>query len=126
MLRNAERPTDLHNEVKVLGGVQLQVAVLRKSKLQCRSLGGGNFVGALTGIQPEKSDAPVRVEVVGVTAAGKLTGLHGYGIAPRSGGAFKASFGRTAVAGIRLPPRAVCLYAGSTTSSTAGSSIFPI
>jgi hypothetical protein len=126
VLRNAIRPTDLHNEVKVLGGVQLQVAVLRKTKLECKSLGGGGFVGTLTGIQPSKQDAPVRVQVVGVTAAGKLTSLMGYGIVPRSGGAFKASFQRTPVAGIALPPRAVCLYAGSTTSTSAGSAIIKI
>lgn len=126
VLHNALRPTDLHNEVKVLGGVQLQVAVLRKTKLECKSLGGGGFVGTLTGIQPSKQDAPVRVQVVGVTAAGKLTSLMGYGIAPRGGGAFKASFQRTPVAGITLPPRAVCLYAGSTTSTSAGSAIIKI
>ena len=83
-------------------------------------------MGTLTGIQPSKQDAPVRVQVVGVTAAGKLTSLMGYGIAPRGGGAFKASFQRTPVAGITLPPRAVCLYAGSTTSTSAGSAIIRI
>ena len=126
VLRNASRPSDLHNEVKVLGGVQLQVAVLRRTKLECKSLGNGTFVGTLTGLQPEKSDAPVRVQVVGVTAAGKLTNLMVYGIVPPRGGAFKAAFYRTPVAGIRLPPRAVCLYAGSTTSTSAGSAIIPI
>jgi len=124
VLKNTSRPGDLHNDVKVLGGVQFQVAVLRKTKITCRAAGVGGVVGDLRGLDP-KGDVRQRVELVGVGADGRLTSATAYGLVAGSG-KFVATFPRFATTAIVLPKRAVCLYAGSTTSSSAGSAIFTL
>ena len=44
-------PADAHNGYLTLGGVQVKVAVLRKPKLACRSIGNREVIGKLTGVK---------------------------------------------------------------------------
>jgi hypothetical protein len=124
-LRNALRPTDLHNDFKQLGGVQLQVAVLRKTKLVCKSTGKGVVTGELTGLTG-KEERRVPIEVVGVSSHGRSVALSrtiAYGYVPPAGGAFTTRF--STQTGAR-PKSAVCLFAGTTQSTSAGSAVFPM
>lgn len=119
-LRNAQRPNDVHDEFKPLGGVQLQVAVLRKPKLQCKSLGDGRVEGRLTGAGSEDKKR-LNVLVVGVDGQNRFiarTGTVAYVQGPN--GVFQARFPS------KPPKRAVCLFAGTTEAASAGSTIFPM
>jgi hypothetical protein len=114
-LRNAQRPNDFHDEFKPLGGVQFQVGVLRKPKLTCTS-SQGVVRGTIPGLDPRDQNA--RVYISGVAANGRFM--------PGVGTLATVREGRFVT---KAPPdarRGVCLYAGSLTSASAGSQIFPI
>jgi hypothetical protein len=120
-LRNATNPSDMHNAFIALGGVQLQVAVLRKPTLQCRSLGGGRVGGRLIGVAPNEKQLSVYVVGVGpdnhfIPRQATLAFLRGIG------GVFTTQL----PPGIPAPRRAICLFAGTTQDSSAGSVIFPM
>lgn len=116
VLRNHNHPSDTHNEFRPLGGVQFQVAVLRKTKLECKSLGSGRVGGKLTGLTGNEKRFPV--EVVGLDGVGHFTSLRTYGYVPPQGGIFNASFA------LAVPKRAVCLFAGTTQTTSSGSAPF--
>jgi hypothetical protein len=115
-LRNADNPNDVHEEDNFLGGVQFQIAVLHSTTLTCSSTGHGHVQGTLTGLTSEVT--PFNIEVVGVDSLGRFTSLITYGSVPPTGGSFNAFFANL------VPTRAVCLFAGSMNSKSAGSDIF--
>ena len=112
-LKNQLRANDFHEEFKPLGGVQLQVAVLRHPKLVC-SCKHHLVTGTLTGLDPK--DPPASVYVSGVAKGGKFM-PRGGALAHVKGGKFSAKAPGEAEEG-------VCLYAGSQFSASAGSKIF--
>jgi len=128
-LHNASRPTDLHTDLHVLGGVQFQAAVLGKTSLACKSIGNGVVEGKLSGVA-ETGYKRLPIEVVGVErVSGKVAFSRTvtYGYVGQSGGHFKAVFGagvKTAGLPEVIPKHAVCLFAGTTNSTSAGSAIF--
>jgi hypothetical protein len=107
-------PNDKHDEFRPLGGVQLQVWVLRKPKLTC-SERDGVVTGRLTGLDPR--DEVVPVYVTGISDDGRLLGG---GVLARA----EAGWFRTKVP--KIANRGLCLYPGSTYSASAGSRIFPM
>jgi hypothetical protein len=123
-LQNKQRPTDYHEEFKPLGGVQFQVAVLRKPKIEC-TCKDGVVRGYIKGLDPrdyeeqkEQKEHRLSVYVAGLSSPGKF--MPGIGtLAYVHDGKFQAQAPRK----VR---RGVCLYAGSLFSSSAGSQIFPI
>jgi len=117
-LKNAIHPQDLHNEMRPLGGVQLQAAVLRKTHLTCKSAGDGTVMGQVTG--PKTLDQRLRVLVVGVDAKNRFVPTQMASGFLDSKGRFTAQFPPTAP----VPKRAVCLFAGTTQDTSAGTDIF--
>lgn len=116
-LKNQIRANDFHEEFRSLGGVQFQVAVLRKPKLTCRAV-NGVVTGVLEGLDPRD----LRNERLGVYVS--ALGPRGE-FMPRNG-----SFARLTQGGqfrVKSPDskQAMCLYAGSTYTSSAASPAFP-
>jgi len=121
-LHNASRPGDVHNDVHVLGGVQFQVAVLQKTTVTCASSDGGNAVtGKLSGLTG-KEDKRFPIEVVGINSDGRLGTVHVYAYVSAQGGTFTVPLNALKP----RPTRAVCLYAGSTQTTSAGSAVFTL
>jgi hypothetical protein len=120
-LRSSVHPGDLHDAFMALGGVQFKMAVLRRPKLQCRSIGGGRVTGKLSGV----SDAKQRLSVLVVGVDPKrrfILRATARAALPGKGGVFNVTFPRD------TPPfkQAVCLFAGTTLESSVGSGIFPM
>jgi hypothetical protein len=116
-LTDEERPDNLHNEMHPLGGVQMQVAVLRKTALACRTVGVGRVQGQLTGA--DTAGKQLSVLVVGVDAQGRfIPDQLAEGVVQPTTGSFTATF----PSGKPLPRRAVCLFAGTTEEASSGSS----
>jgi hypothetical protein len=121
-LQNKQRPNDYHEEFRPLGGVQIQVAVLRKPKLTC-NYKDGIVRGTLTGIDPrdyeaqkERGEHVLGVYVAGLSSSDRfLPGIGTLGYVRN--GRFEAKAPQKA-------RRGVCLYAGSEFSASAGSQIF--
>ena len=107
-------PFNAHDEARVLGGVQFQVAVLRKTKLTC-TYKAGVVRGLIGGLDPRTRDA--RVEVTRVAESGGSVRFlpDGRALAPVQDGKFVAKVGTGG--------RGVCLYAGDKYSTSAGSTI---
>jgi hypothetical protein len=110
-LRREGDPDDVHDEFKPLGGVQMQVAVLRKPVLRC-SARGGVVRGAISGV--DERDKEVHVLVSGI-AGGRI--LPNGVLGRVAGGRFQVDVPKGA-------SRAVCLYGGSTFTASAGSAVF--
>ena len=112
----------MHNDVHVLGGVQFQVAVLQKTTVTCASSDGGNAVtGKLSGLTG-KEDKRFPIEVVGINSDGRLGTVHVYAYVSAQGGTFTVPLNALKP----RPTRAVCLYAGSTQTTSAGSAVFTL
>jgi hypothetical protein len=132
-LTNEQRPDDLHNEMRPLAGMQMQVAVLRKTSLECHAIGNGRVQGRLTGTDTndKRRDDDKRhgvrnhlsVLVVGVDTEGRfIPDQSALGLVQPATGLFTV----TLPGGKRQPRRAVCLFSGTTEDTSAGSSIFPL
>lgn len=120
-LQSQSHPGDFHDAFIALGGVQFKVAVLRKPKLRCRSLGGGRVAGRLDGVNDGKR--AVRVYVVGLNGKGRFVQRAASLVRlPGRGGAFTTSFPRD----VPRFGRAVCLFAGTTLEASAASPIFAV
>jgi hypothetical protein len=123
-LSNEQRPDDVHNEMHPLGGVQMQVSVLRKTAIECQTVGFGRIQGRLIGAETEKRPFGVllSVLVVGVDAQGNfIPDQVVEGVVQRDG-SLTAAF----PSGQPVPRRAVCLFAGTTEDTNSGSTIFPL
>ncbi|WGS45904.1 hypothetical protein LFL97_24745 [Burkholderia sp. JSH-S8] len=114
-LHNEKHPSDMHDEFKPLGGVQFQVAVLRKTKLTCNA-SKGLVRGTIAGLDPKDRDT--RIYVSGVDARGRFI--------PGVGRLADVRNGKFVTEAPKEAKRGVCLYAGSLLSTSAGSQIFPI
>jgi hypothetical protein len=120
-LSNDLRPDDLHNEMHPLGGVQMQLAVLRKTALECQTVGLGRVQGRLIGADTQSKT--LSVLVAGVDDQGDfIPDQMAQGAVDPMTGSFTAIF----PAGSSVPRRAVCLFAGTTEETSAGSSVFPL
>jgi hypothetical protein len=120
-LSNEQRPDDVHNEWHPLGGVQMQVAVLRKTALECQTVGLGRVQGRLMGADTQSK--PLSVLVVGIdNQGGFVPDQIAQGLVDPATGSFTASF----PAGSPVPRKGVCLFAGTTEETSSGSSIFPV
>jgi hypothetical protein len=112
-------PADAHTGFLTLGGVQVKVAVLRKPKLACHSIGNREVIGKLTGVKSKLRR--LRIYVVGLDAKGHFIDRSStLASVPGTGGAFKALFPRD------TPPfrKGICLFAGTTTDASAASPMF--
>jgi hypothetical protein len=117
-LTNPRNPADKHYGFVSLGGVQVQVAVLKKPSLHCQSAGNGRVTGNLSGVGPGQK---LSVYVVGIGDNNRFLPKQAV-LAPTgaTGGQFSATFPGTP------PKHAVCLFAGTTHEASASSEIFPM
>jgi hypothetical protein len=107
-----------HNEARPIGGVAMQVAVLRKTGMTCRYK-NGVVTGVLKGLQKESKD-PVRVLVAGIGRDLKLSARGPAGGAVKPDGTFSIKFS-PADTGADL---AICLFAGTNHEASAVSNVF--
>jgi hypothetical protein len=110
-----------HSEAHPLGGVDFKVAVLRKTRVECKSTDRNVVRGRIVDFQQSDKRVPVRVLVQGVDDNGKFI-RHITTLAEvQNNGTFTARFRETPRA-----KRGVCLFAGTQEMASSGSAFFPL
>jgi hypothetical protein len=112
---NPRHPTP-HTETHTLSGVTFDVAVLRKTKLVCKTT-KTLVTGTLSGLDPRDEEAGASVYVVRIATKNGRVSFAKQGVVVRvKGGKFVTDAVRKS--------QAVCLYAGGRYSTAAGSTPF--
>ncbi|MBV8460460.1 MAG: hypothetical protein JO009_06190, partial [Candidatus Eremiobacteraeota bacterium] len=106
----------LHNELHGLGGDQFQVAVELKTRITCSSTPSGGITGTIVPAGPIGGEPQLVYVTPAHLSGGHVTFLSGAVLAQATGGKFRAALQGHGIA--------ACLYAGSTTQTSAGSPLF--